>query len=144
MSVTVVYFLESMQVENDKRKPMGISDGPVEFLLEVIVKKAPVVEAGQRVGRGIDLKFPQFFIFHHDRQAQQIRGRQYVHQRGLERDLLTEALGKFALPCECLVPEIKALRLGKLHMSDRSQKALQKLPASRTLQSVKRVGQQLE
>src|ERR1017187_8746060 len=108
MSVTVVYVLESMQVEEDKRKPMGISDGPVEFLLEVIVKKAPVVQAGQRVGRGIDLKFPQFFIFHQDRQTQQIRGRQYVHQRGLERDFLADALGKFALPSQDLVPKIKA------------------------------------
>jgi hypothetical protein len=44
MSEAVIHFLEAVQVEYDERELVRIADGPVEFLLEIIVEKAAIIK----------------------------------------------------------------------------------------------------
>ena len=144
MSELVIHFLESMQVENDERELVRIADRPVEFFLKVIVEKAPVIKARQRIRRGIDLKLTQFLVLHQDRQTQQACGRQHIHQGCLQRDSFADALGKFTFARQRLVPQIEALRFRDFNLRNRAEKPLQELPAAGAVQCFERVRQELE
>lgn len=75
---------------------------------------------------------------------EQVRGRQYIHQRSLERDFLASASGKFAPSRQSLHPGIETLRFGKIDMRDGPKKPLQELSLSWPLQRFEGVDKQVE
>ena len=144
MSIAIVHFLEAMQVKDDQCEVVRIAKGPIELFLKIVVKKTPVVEAGQWVCSCVDLELSKVFILHHNRQAQKTGRSQNIHYRCLQGYSLAGAFGEFALAGQNLLPDVQALRFVQVHMSDGLKKSLKKLPACRPLHCFERVGQQLE
>jgi hypothetical protein len=116
-----------------------IPDSAVEFFPEIIIKKSAIIETCQRIGCGADLEFSQVFILHQNRKTQLARGREHIHESGLERHFFSKGLRKLRLPRDCLVPQFEALSLGQVHLRNRMEKSLQELAATGAVQCVQRI-----
>src|SRR5713226_1251731 len=86
----------------------------IQFLLEVLVEQAAIVEAGKGVSGRIHLKFLELTVFHHDGNTKLIRRRQHVHQCGLQRNRAAHGERKLAPALERLIPELQALSFTQL------------------------------
>src|ERR1022692_2403968 len=84
MAIAVVHFLELVQVEYDDRELLPIAFRAIEFLVEVFVEETAIIEARQRVRRGVDLQLLEFVIFNQDRDAQKTGRRQDIDHRSEE------------------------------------------------------------
>src|SRR5579872_3887130 len=74
MPTAIVHFLQFVHIENHKGELLVIAFGAIELLFAVLIEEAAIVQAGESVGGGVDLKFFEFFVLHQNRDAKKIRG----------------------------------------------------------------------
>ena len=82
MPVTVIHFLQLMKIEDDDCELMPVALCAIEFLIEVLVEEAAILEPGDRIGCGVDLEFLELFIFNEDLARADFRSRK-AHPRSL-------------------------------------------------------------
>src|SRR5258708_24376647 len=100
--------------------------------------------SGPRCRHCIKLKFLQVIIFDEDGDAEPHVRRQDIHERSFQRNRASQKFTKFLAPRKRLIPELQALTLAQIEVSDRAKIALEKLPARRQIEALERIGQQLE
>src|SRR6266852_6667304 len=116
----------------------------IQFLFEVLVEQAAIVEARKGVGGRIHLKFLELTVFHHDGNAKLIRRRQHVHQCGLQRNRAADSERKLAPALERLIPELQALSFIQFKLRDGTEIPLQELAASRDIERFESVRKEFE
>src|SRR5207248_9579115 len=105
VTVLVVYLFEAVQVEGDQAERVSIAAGAVEFFVEGLVEKAPIVKASKRVGDRATMKILELVIFENDRDIEHSGGRQNVHERSMHGNGKVGALGKLRAARENFFPQ---------------------------------------
>src|SRR5271157_3107843 len=144
MAVLVIDFLEAMQIENDQTEWLAVAAGAVQFFFESFTEQAAVVEAGERIGDGVQLQLLQLVVFDEDGNAKKSCGSKYVHKSRFQGDLPLHMLAEFTAQREHLIPELHALGFAKVEVGDGTEVALEELATRRYIQAFERVGKQLE
>ncbi len=144
MSVPVVHFLEAMEIQNRDGEMLAVTFRAVQFLVAIFVEEPAVVESGERVGRGVDLEFLEFLVLHHDRDANEIRGREHVDHGCGERDFSAEAFGKLAAALQNPLPVFVALLLRQIDLRDGMKELAQKLAAHCLVETFEGLDQQIQ
>ena len=118
-----------MQVHDHETQRQSVTPSAIELLLKGLAEQPPVVKPGQRIGHGIELQGLEFVVFDDDRDTEQTRGGENIHQRRFQRDLTAEMLAQFATAREHLIPKLHALVFAQIEVRDRANVSLKKLSA---------------
>src|SRR5262249_32096878 len=105
MSVGVVHFLELMQVDQHKCEMLRVARGAIELFFEMLLEKASVVEARERIRGRADLELLQFVVFNENGHAQIAGRRENVDHGALKRDRSIQTVGKLAAAFQNLFPQ---------------------------------------
>jgi hypothetical protein len=124
VAVLVVDFLEAVKVEDDEAERGTVAVGAVQFLFEGLGEEAAVIEAGERIGDGVALKFLEVVVLDDDGNAEKSCGSEDVHQGGFESDGAAKEIGELALAGEHFVPELNAVALAQIEMGDGAEVTL--------------------
>jgi hypothetical protein len=124
MAVLVVDFLEAVKIEDDQAERGTVAVGAVQFLFEGLGEETAVIEAGERIGDGVALKFFEVVVLDDDRDAEQSCGSEHVHQGGFESYGAAEEIGELALAGEHFIPELNAVALAEIEMGDGAEVTL--------------------
>lgn len=140
MTVFVVDFFKPMQVEDNKAQWRAVAAAAIELLFKSLAEEAAIVEAGERIRDGVYLQSFQLVVFNDNRDTEEPRGREDIHQRGFQRDLTAEILTEFTPALKHLVPQLDALVFLQIQVGDGTNVALQELSARGYIKTFERVG----
>ena len=129
MAVLVVDFFETMEIEDDQAELRAVPAAAIELFVKDFAEQAAIVKAGQRIGDRIELECLQFVVFKDDGNAEQSRGREDIHQSGLQPNRAAEVFAQLPAAGEHFVPKLDALIFAQIQMRNRAHVALQKLTA---------------
>src|SRR5208283_3924190 len=129
MAITVVDFLKAVQVYDHEGKLLSGTLCPAQFLFEILLKKPPVMQAGECIRGGADLKLPELAVFDKDRHTKEIHIFQHVHHCRLQRDRSVFALGKLSMTLEGEVPHSSAVEVGDFDVREELEKMCKELAA---------------
>src|SRR4029077_10919895 len=123
----IVHFVEAVQVEDNKTQRRAVAAAAIELFFEGFTEEASVVEAGKGIGNCILLKDLQVVVFNDNRDTEEPCGSEDVHQSGFQRDLTTKIFTQLASTKEHFVPQLDALALAQIEVSDSANVALKEL-----------------
>src|ERR1039458_7164185 len=144
MAIAVVHFLELVQVEDNDRELLAIALRAIEFLVEVFVEETAIVEARQRVRRGVDLQLLKFVVFNQNRDAQSTGRRQHIDHRRLQRNFFPKNACELAPALKDLHPILAALLFREIDLSNGPEELPQELPARLLVETLKGLDEQIE
>src|SRR6266700_15533 len=130
VAVLVVHFLEVMKIEDDQAQRMSVAAGAVEFLVKVFAKEAAIVESGERIGDRVAMQILEVLVFKDYRNTKQSGGGKHIDERGLQGDVGLGAFGEINFAGKDFVPESDRFVFWNFNVSDRDEKALEKLRTS--------------
>ena len=133
----IIDVLELVQVEDDDGQVLDVALGAVEFLVAVLVEKASIVEAGERVGGGVYLQFLEFVILHEDGHAQKIHRDASTSTIAVFKETRLPKVSPSSASHQNQLPIFVAFRFGKLDGRGSAEKLAQKLSADGLFQSLR-------
>src|SRR5690349_8930215 len=126
MTVLVVHFLETVQIQNDQAELLIIAACAIKLLVDRFIEEAAILQAGERVGDRGAMEILELFVFENNREPETAAAGKNVHERGLESDGRIGALRKLRATRENLFPQGDALILWHVQMRQALEKALEK------------------
>jgi len=140
----VIHFLEAMQIQQDEAQGLTVTSGAIEFLFECFGEEPPIVEIGERIGDGVELEFFQVVVFDEDGNTKKTHSSEDIYQSGDNRNLTIGAIAELAAAREHVIPDLQTLSFAQIQMSDHTEVSLEKLTTRRQIESIERIGKQLE
>lgn len=140
MAVPVVDFLEAVKIKDDESKGMTVAARAIQFFFESLAEQPAIIEACKRIRDRTELESLQILVFDQNGNTESARAGEDIHQSGLEGERTADLFAELATLGEGFIPELEALRFGKIEMGDDFEVTLKELPARRKIHTLERVG----
>src|SRR6266849_5450848 len=133
-----------MKIQDDQAERLRVAPSAIQFFFEGFSEKPAIVKTSQGVSDGIQFEFLEIFVLEDDGYAEETGRCQYIQEDSFQSHLPARLIRQAATPNEHFIPDLDALRLRQLNVSDGAKEALKELSARGQVETLERIRKQLE